>query len=186
MWAVCRVALDRAEDLPAVHAGEVDVEDHDGGTQLPDRGQPVGTAATADRLQPGGVEVQGQQLGRAGVVLDDDDERTSVARGQLDRPSEGVGSPAGRVRDGEAEGAPVAELAGEPQPPTVQLDDPLGQGEAQAGALDRAGRPGALLEGVEDPVLVGSAAMPMPVSVTVTSSPSSAGAGADLTGRRRG
>ena len=49
---------------------------------------------------------------------------------------------------------PDADLAVEPHPPAEQLDDPLGQREAQAGALLLRRSPAALLERLEDALAV--------------------------------
>ena len=73
-----RVCLDHAEDVPAVHARQVDVQDDGRGAEGPDRRQPLLARAHVDRAQAGGREVHGDELRGAGVVLDDDDGPTCV------------------------------------------------------------------------------------------------------------
>ena len=154
-WAVSRIALEGGQHLPAVHPGQVDVE-HDGhGVLGAHEVEALLAAGGHDGAQTGGAQVQLDELGRARVVLDDDDRRPGqivhvmVARLRLRRGGRG------RLRDREAEGAALARGARQPQTATVQLDDAAAQGQPETGALARRGRAFALLEGVEDAVLVG-------------------------------
>ena len=132
--------------------GKPDVEQDDVGAHPPhgvETGRPVPGLDDAGG-HPG--QVDGQQLQRRTVVLDHDH---LAHEGRLGGLVASLGAVAFPPRDREAERAAHADLALEPHAATEQLDQALGEGEAEAGPLlARAAAP-ALLERLEDPLLVG-------------------------------
>ena len=98
--------------------------------------------------------MQRHQLAGPLVVLDDDHGGAWVAEGGIGGGGRVAGA-AGRLSgDGEPERAAHAGCAGDPDPAAVQLHDPLGDRQAETGALGAGHEPAALLERVEDPLLV--------------------------------
>ena len=130
------VGLELVEHLPAVHARQVDVEHHGDRLLRPDQLEPLLARRGSQRVQPGGAEVQLDQLGGPRVVLDDDHDRSGHPC-VLEHPRVLVagclGPPGLRERD--AERAALPRGARHPEPSTVQLDDAAADGEPKAGAL---------------------------------------------------
>ena len=147
-----RVGLEGLQHGPAVDPGKPDVEQDDVGAHPP---HGVETGRSVPGLDDAGGhpgQVDGQQLQRRAVVLDHDHLAHEGCLGGLVASLGAVAVPA---RDREAERAAHADLALEPHAATEQLDQALGEGEAEAGPLlARAAAP-ALLERLEDPLLVG-------------------------------
>ena len=149
-----RVALERGQDLPPVHAGQPDVEDDGHGALGAHRGVPRRPPGTATAVSPR-RQVDAEQLGGPPVVLDHHDlgpggRRAALRTGLL-------GGPAPRARRAGTANANVLPRPGpalQPDPAAVQLDDPPRQGEPEPGALGLRGAAAALLEGLEDPLPV--------------------------------
>ena len=147
------IGLEAREHVPAVEPRQAHVEDHRDGLDAPHELEAVDAVARDHDGVPGALEVQGQQVRRAAVVLDDDDGPGGRVRPRRRRPPR-----AGATWRGSANAnvLPSPGVARHPDPPPVELDDLARQREAEAGALG-AGRRGApaALEGLEDPLALG-------------------------------
>ena len=153
------VGLQRREHVPAVDPRQDDVEHDRRRAQVraelearaPSRATSTAKPASLRWSDSRSTECSSSSTTR--IVGTSSIGRRALARRRRGRHQARIGR-VGAQREREREGAPAADLALHPHPPAVQLDELARQRQAEPGALVAFGVAAALLERLEDPLLV--------------------------------